>query len=98
MQVNPFSAAAQAASIAAQSTSSDKGSRETANATTGVNATDAQIENSGSADSDRDAQGQGDGLGDRGKRKMKEQTPESPEHRLPAGLTDDDSGGLDIVG
>lgn len=83
MQINSYSAAAQAASITSPVNKN----------------TEQQVENSGSADSDRDAQGQGDGLGDRRKRKDQSAEPETTDTLpLTGELPGEEPGQLDIIG
>ena len=100
MQVTPFSAAAQAASIAAQGNNSDKTNQNAPNAGTTASAVNAKVENSGSADADRDAQGQGDGLADRGERKRAvDERPDESTSPMPSGhLPGEEPGELDIIG
>lgn len=101
MQIQPFSAAAQAAGAAAQASSKDKASHggQAAPNAASVSATELHVEKSGAADPDRDAQGQGDGLpGHR-----QEDTRESDEHSTPkdspaALLPGEEPGQLDIIG
>ncbi len=66
MQIPTNFSAAQAASIASQSSARDKAAADvSSNATSGAKL-QGQLEQSQSANADRDAQGQGDGLGPQG--------------------------------
>ncbi len=61
MQILPTSAAAQAASIAAQATAKESGA-DVSQANAAANVKSNNVEKSNEANADRDAQGQGDGL------------------------------------
>jgi hypothetical protein len=86
MQIPTSFSAAQAISIASQTSSRDKAVGDATAATTDSAAVQSQLEKSQSASPDRDAQGQGDGLGPRGERPKDENdigTTESEETPLP---------------
>lgn len=101
MQINPFSAAAQAAGVVSQASSKDSAKNAgTGSSEAASQVADIHVEDSGSADADRDAQGQGDGMQRHPNQPGSDAEPEegTPQANVAPDLPGEEPGQLDIIG